>query len=245
MYIDSSSLFHAESKDLRDKGRANIPADSNLWPAEWKTVYYKTYPRLSKIALTPPRALRAEYAKLLHSRRSRRDFKEKKTEKNTLSQLLAYSCGIVEGKGEFPNRMYPSGGARFPIEIYPLIFSGSSEVPAGVYHYDVKNHALDVLWKRPFSKEDIGDLFVYDWIQSASFALIMTATFWRTQMKYGQRGYRYALIEAGHISENVYLTSGAVGIGCCAMGGMQDERIERLLDIDGITESVVHSLILG
>ncbi len=91
-----------------------------------------------------------------------------------------------------------------------------------MYHYDVKEHALDVLWQRSFTKADIANLFVYDWIGEASCALLMTAVFWRNQVKYGQRGYRYVLLEAGHIGENGYLTAEALGGGGCGMGGMQE-----------------------
>ncbi len=245
MYIDFSSLFHQSSKDLRDKGRVNIPLDPSTWPPEWTTIYYKSYPRSPKIKLSPRAPLSGDYSEILRKRHSTRSFKQQPVDKEKLSQLLLYSCGMAERGRDYPARAYPSGGARFPIEIYPVVFSGNKDIPSGVYHYNVKEHELDVLWQRPFTKAQIADLFTYEWIQNASFALIMTGVFWRNQIKYGERGYRYVLLEAGHISENVYLTATALDIGCCAMGGMKDNNIERLLDIDGITESVVHSLILG
>lgn len=222
-----------------------IAADSNEWPKEWKTIYYKSYPRTPKISLSPRKKLPGEFSQLLRGRHSSRDFDGKPVKKETLSQLLLYSCGMAEGKRGYPARAHPSGGVRFPIEIYPLVFAGNKDIPAGVYHYNIQEHALDVLWQRKFEKKDIQNLFTYEWIQRAPVALVMTGVFWRNQIKYGERGYRYVLLEAGHISENVYLTAQALNMRCCAMGGMRDENIERVLDIDGITESVVHSLILG
>ena len=129
--------------------------------------------------------------------------------------------------------------------MYPLVLKGSAEVPAGLYHYDVQQHALDVLWKRSFSSEDIEDLFVYEWIKEASCVFILTAVFQRNQIKYGERGYRYILLEAGHIGENVYLAAEALGLKCCGMGGTRDENLEKLIELDGISESVVYALILG
>jgi SagB-type dehydrogenase family enzyme len=73
----------------------------------------------------------------------------------------------------------------------------------------------------------------------------MTDVFWRNQNKYGERGYRYILLEAGHIGQNIYLVSEALGLKCCALGGTRDENLEELVDIDGVTESVVYALAVG
>jgi len=245
MYIDFSSLFHVASKDLTGKGTVYISPDDSLWPKEWKTVYYKNYANLPTIPLERERPT-ADYFDLLYQRQSCRTFSGRPVQKEMLSTLLLYSCGILNRKEDIVStRAYPSGGGRFPLEVYPVVFSGSESVPSGIYHYNVKDHALDVLWQRPFSPQDIKDLFVYEWVQDASLLLVITAVFWRNQIKYGERGYRYIVLEAGHLGENVYLTAGALGLRCCAMGGSFDEKIECLLDIDGTTESLIHSVVLG
>ena len=64
-------------------------------------------------------------------------------------------------------------------------------------------------------------------------------------MKYGDRGYRHVLAEAGHLAQNLYLISSALGLSCCAMGGYYDEEINNLLDIDGVGESIVYILAIG
>jgi SagB-type dehydrogenase family enzyme len=244
MYVDFSDLFQQSSKDSSGKGRVHIPPDSSTWPKEWKTIYYKSYGKLPKIGLSSGKP-HADFFEVIRKRHSSRKFTQAPVDKEKLSLLLQYSCGIVDIESGSHRRAYPSGGGRFPIEIYPLVFQGSVDIPAGVYHYNVREHALDVLWRRPFSDSDIGELFSYEWIQDASLAIVMTAVFERSQMKYGERGYRYVLLEAGHIGENVCLTAEALDLSCCAMGGVRDEKVERLLDIDGITEAVVHSLVLG
>ena len=180
-------------------------------------------------------------------------------------------------------RAQASGGARFPIEVYPIIFrSAQARTPkeslddptgqanadspakiskgnlggqtqtdaenvlkAGLYHYNVKDHALDVLWDREFSDDDIGQIFTYPWVRDAAIGIVMTAVFSRNQSKYGERGYRYILLEAGHIGQNIYLVSEALGLKCCALGGTRDENLEKLIDIDGITESVVYGFAVG
>jgi SagB-type dehydrogenase family enzyme len=241
--IDFSKLFHQSSKD-HTQGGLYPPKDFSEWPEEWKKFYYKDYPRLQKITL-PKTSLNADFYTLIKNRKSERDFSKNPATIEQLSTLLQYSCGITHNSKGMQSRAQPSGGARFPLEVYPIVFRDSSDVPSGLYHYNVREHALDSLWRRSFSEEEIGELFTYPWARSASFALVITGVFYRTQMKYGERGYRYILIEAGHIGQNVYLNAGALGLKCCALAGTQDQNLEKLLDIDGVSESVVYALALG
>jgi hypothetical protein len=62
-----------------------------------------------------------------------------------LSSLLYHVAGIRE-KNEFmqANRFYPSAGARYPLEVYPLVFNVKG-IKSGIYHYYVKNHLLEYL----------------------------------------------------------------------------------------------------
>ena len=243
---DFSKIFHISSKD-RTKGHPPQPLDPNEWPAEWRTTFYKSYPRLSKVKLDdrPPRA---DFFSLIKKRQSRRDFAGNGVTKRELSLLLKYSCGNIgplHGEKGRSRRAQPSGGGRFPIEIYPVVFRSSKDVKAGLYHYNVKDHALDVLWDREFSDEDIDGLFTYPFVKTAAAAVVMTAVFWRNQNKYGERGYRMILQEAGHIGQNIYLVSEALGLKCCALAGTKDENLEKLIDVDGVTESIVYAVAVG
>lgn len=245
MYIDFSRLFHESSKDLLGGGSVYIHKDEERWPEEWKIVDYKKYSRMPKLELPAVEQKRPHF-KLVAARKSQRDFSGKPVDVHDLSALLKYSCGIMQTfENRKPRRAHPSGGARYPLEIYPLVLAGSREIPAGVYHYDVREHALDALWQRSFAQEDIDALFAYEWVRAAPIAIIMTAVFSRTQKKYGERGYRYALLEAGHVGQNVYLVSSALGMKCCSIVGTYDTAIEKLLDIDGVEESVVYTVIVG
>lgn len=239
-----SRVFHWTSKQFK---RLDFPvsADVRTWPAEWLTTYYKSYPALPKIPLEDSPSQKDLFA-AIRDRASKKDFADAPLTKRELSLLLKYSCGTTgifdEGRSR---RAQPSGGARFPIEVYPLVIRGNKEVPSGLYHYNVKFHALEVLWKREFSGDAIKKLFVYPWVADASVVFLMTAVFWRSQHKYGDRGYRYILIEAGHIGQNIYLVVEALGLKCCAMGGTSDSACEELLDIDGSTESIIYAVVLG
>lgn len=243
MRIDFSQLFHHSSK-RHDAGRLTpMPARLEEWPVEWRTTYYKTYPRMQKIALATTRP-DVDLGDAIRRRASRRDFDRRPLSFEGLSTILAYSCGIVRTEPTI-SRAQASAGGRYPIEIYPMIFAGSPRIPSGLYHYDVKGHALEVLYQKPFSDDEIANLFTYPWMRNASAVIVMTALFHRSQMKYAERGYRYVLLEAGHIGQNIYLNAAALDLKCCALGGTRDENLENFLDIDGNTESVVYAVALG
>ena len=69
--------------------------------------------------------------------------------------------------------------------------------------------------------------------------------FWRTRFKYGQRGYRFALLEAGHLVQNVLLAATALDIAAVPVGGFYDRRLADVLMVDGINEAPLYVVPLG
>ena len=183
---------------------------------------------------------------MIKARRSSRDFHHGAVlNKHELSILLKYSCGTKEIRAGKTRRAQPSGGGQFPIEVYPIIFRSGADLETGLYHYNVKEHNLDTLWTREFSGDQIDELFSYTWVKNAAAVIIMTGVFQRNQSKYGERGYRMILQESGHIAQNMYLISTALNLKCCSLIGTKDQALEELIDIDGITESVVYAFAVG
>jgi SagB-type dehydrogenase family enzyme len=62
--------------------------------------------------------------------------------------------------------------------------------------------------------------------------------------KYGQRGYRYVWIEAGHLGQNLYLVSGALGLASLALGGFYDDEANALLGVGG-DEKTIYAMCVG
>ena len=140
-------------------------------------------------------------------------------------------------------RFYPSAGARYPLEIY-LIVNSVGNLGRGLYHYNLKKNNLEVLLLKDLSgfvRENIGD----DVLSKAAFYVLITAVLDRSRIKYGERGYRFALIEAGHLGQNFYLVSNSLGLKCCAIGGFVDEAFNKLLDLEGQNEKVFYILAFG
>ena len=166
--IDLSKLFHRSSKN-HTKGHPPIAKNSAEWPANWCTIEYKEYPRFEKIALPnvpESRFMQAELAAVVNERHSSHSFTGESLALSQLSTLLKYSCGIVRSEdGAKVHRAQPSGGGRYPLEVYPVVLAGNMDVPEGVYHYNVRRHALEVLWQRKFSESGLLSFFTYEWVR--------------------------------------------------------------------------------
>jgi SagB-type dehydrogenase family enzyme len=67
----------------------------------------------------------------------------------------------------------------------------------------------------------------------------------RTSRKYGDRGYRYLLLEAGHVAQNVVLTANALGLATCCGGGFLDDELAGLLLADIEHEVPVYAIAVG
>lgn len=237
--------FHRRTSDL-SAGRARPFPAVDDWPAEWRTIYYKLY-KVASIPLPAVRDADRDFLKLVPTRRSTRGGHTSGLSLTDVSFILKRSCGPGdhgEEKGTL-NRAYPSAGARFPLEIYVVSLKSENEIDAGVYHYAVKDHKLEILRRKVFSATDIRALFTYEWASQCSAAIFLTAVFERSAQKYGERAYRYVLLEAGHVGQGVYLAAASRGVGVTGMGGTNDSAVHELLDVDGTQESLVYTLMLS
>jgi SagB-type dehydrogenase family enzyme len=81
--------------------------------------------------------------------------------------------------------------------------------------------------------------------RNASVMIFLTAVFERSVFKYADRGYRYIMLEAGHVAQNINLAANALGFGCRNIGGYLDRDIDCFLDLDGITHSAIYMIAIG
>jgi SagB-type dehydrogenase family enzyme len=161
-----------------------------------------------------------------------------------LAKVLRCACGVTRDNADTPYprpfRAAPSGGALYPLELY-LWAQAIDELPAGLYHYDPAAHELDVLGGR-----DPTPAFVQrELVAAAAAVVLVSAVFFRSVFKYGDRGYRFVLLEAGHLVQNAVLAALGRGLASVPVGGYFDREVDRALGLDGLHESVVYALLLG
>lgn len=230
-----------------NKNRPPISSDSSKWPREWKIVKWKSYPSHQKIDLPKPEMPESSLKNSLLNRQSYRDFSDKTVlpSLKELSTLLFYSCGLTKPNKDLNSsrRPHPSGGGLYPLEIYLLIFKPSKEIASGLYHYDIRNHRLEKLSER--NVEELKQAFHYPWAADASMMILFSFTESRGKPKYGNLAYKVGLIEAGHIGQNFYLNCAALKLKCCALGGLDEDKIHRALDLDGFGETVFYVIAVG
>lgn len=235
-------------------GLVNVPTDSSLWPLSWTEVQYKKYERFPYIVLPKPIPKTFGHEDLV-KRKSVRDFGSFNSTTNTkeykqvslqqISNILYYSCGEIKNADISPHRIQPSGGGRYPLEIYILNFE-KGDLDVRCYHYNVHNHTLEDLWEIPLtSRKDISLYFGYEWSTDATLAIVLSGVTQRTVMKYGERGYKYMYLEAGAILNNIQNNSMLEDIGSVIMGATNEIAIEDLLDLDGESETVIMGILLG
>lgn len=243
-----AKIFHQLTKEKYQEGW-DKPTSPSILPPEWLKIYFKEYPRMPKVLLPKPKKLAFSIGESLIKRRSEREFNGKPINLQDLSQLLFYSAGVIEKKDNDWNktrRTYPSGGGRFPLEIYLFNLQASNELKEGIYHYNIKEHYLEKLLEEKNLREKIYPEIIWqDMILKAPIVLVISAVFDRTMIKYKERGYRYILFEAGHLGQNIYSVGKALGLKCCAIGGFDDDKFHELLDIDGGNEAVLYAFAIG
>ena len=207
----------------------------------------KYYSRLQQLPLPTPGKLSDGLRTLIRKRSSFRNFSETPLDFSTLSDILFYSAGVMRPNPteiENPFRAYPSGGAKYPLEIYPLILSGKG-IQQGLYHYSPLSHSLDVLLQPIFPKELDGIWTTQEWFRKAAAIIILTAIFHRTTNKYGERGIKFPYIEAGHLAQNIHLLATSLDLGCCSIGLLNEDALVKLLDINPRDEYPIYSIALG
>ena len=205
---------------------------------------YKEYPQAKRITLPPPehRGLTVEEA--LRKRRSVRNYSDRPMTLPELSQLLFAAQGVTGRTFDHLLRTVPSAGALYPYEIYVVALSVDS-LPPGVYHYSVRDHQLEQLKTGDFRGRISSAALEQDMMAEADVVFVLSAIFDRTRSKYGERGFRYVYIEAGHISQNIYLQAVSLGLGSVAVGAFHDGKVNELIGVDGRNEAAIYLHAVG
>jgi SagB-type dehydrogenase family enzyme len=147
-------------------------------------------------------------------------------DRRLLGRLHQYAHGVCGPHGRGP---VPSAGALQAVELYEVHFDPSTWLPAGLYHYDRADHRLAQI-AAGAQRTDWADL-VPAWrtIEGGALLWILVGDAARTTAKYGARGLRFLMLEAGHLMQNLCLLSASVGWSTVPLGGFFEREIGRRL----------------
>lgn len=222
--------------DATSLGRAKLNAEG-LGPRPPRPPLYKTYPDAKRISLPKANYRGVALEDAIIKRRSVREYANEPLSLKQVSQLLFAAQGITAEDG--PYRAAPSGGALYPFEIY-IIAHNIEGLPAGLYHYAVREHALEQIKTGEFRDEITRAGLGQECLGDAGATFVLTAIFDRSRSKYGDRGFRYVYMEAGHISQNICLQAVSLELGSVTVGAFFDDQVNQLLDADGEHEAVIY-----
>ncbi len=102
------------------------------------------------------------------------------------------------------------------------------------------DHTLELVKSGDFRGQIIDAGLSQQMLGDAGVTFVLSAIFDRVRYKYGERGYRYVYMEAGHISQNIYLQAVSLGLCSVCAGAFSDEKVNKLINIDGWKEAVIY-----
>jgi SagB-type dehydrogenase family enzyme len=233
-----SELYHENSKITRSApGMAQSAESIRVAPDG-----FKRYMHAPHVALPAPRANQpSSLWDVILQRRSCRTYSGESIGLESVSDLAFYALGLP---GTGYRRCLPSAGGLGPLELYVAAMNVDGLNP-GLYHYDVRSHSLTLLAPGDCRPSLIKATFIKEAIEKAAAVIILSGVFGRSKIKYGERAYRFVLLEVGHAMQNACLAATALGIGVCPIGGFIDDNLNDLLDVDGIEEAALYAVSIG
>lgn len=160
-----------------------------------------------------------------------------------LSTVLWSANGVTMKKKYVSLRSAPSAGALYSVENY-ISVQRVEGIEKGIYFYEPEKHCLRLLKKGDFSDALQRACLDQRFVGEAAFNLIWTANFDTFLPHYGDRGLRYAYLDAGHIAENAFLACVSLGLSACPVGAYFDDEINSILELEE-TNPVIYLLSAG
>jgi SagB-type dehydrogenase family enzyme len=194
-----------------------------------------------------------KFISLASNRKSTRKFNLKEITFSMLNTILFCANGVTRTErfkdGTIWNlRTTPSGGGLFPIELLFAV-KGVENLTDGIYFYNPLENNIVLIDRQ--SKNTLNDKIVEampaleSTIIDAAVVFFLVSNLPRIEFKYKARGYRFALIESGHIAQNIVLSASSLDLGSICIGGFLDDEINDFLRIDGVDRAVQYCIAVG
>lgn len=185
----------------------------------------------------------------LEQRRSHRQFAVRSITRDQLSEFLYRTAGTrhVRGSGAkmAVRRVYPSGGAMYPLEVYVAVRACAGLVP-GLYRYCPDGSQLerlsgmnDAVLALVAGAANAGRC------ESPQVLVAVAARFLRMSWKYSALSYALILKEVGALLQTMYLVATAMELGACAIGGGDADLFAQAAGTSYYEEGAVGELLLG
>lgn len=203
------------------------------------------------ISLQPPNLGDARLHDVLRSRRTERNFVPESVPLATIATLLGSSTGAADtirpaATGDAnAGRAYPSGGALYPIETQLLPLRVDEIAYGRTYRYQPLTQTLTRCGRVP-APDGLAQWFKGHVIEDMAALVLLSMDFSRPSLgRYGGKAYRLALLEAGHLAQNLMHVGTALGLGSLPICGFDDEGLARAVGLAYPFEVVVYAIGFG
>lgn len=182
----------------------------------------------------------------IENRRSHRSFQNKPLTLEELSFLLWATQGIQEvANAATAYRTVPSAGCRHALETYLCVLNVTG-LETGIYRYLPIEHQLLVVSKeKNLSKKIVAATLGQSFTGIAPVTFVWTTLPYRTEWRYHISAHKVIALDAGHVCQNLYLASSAIGGGVCAIAAYHQELMDQLLGVDGENEFTIYLAPVG
>lgn len=240
-----ADYYHRRSKHTR----ASVAQKGGKLDWSRRPEPFKPYPGASTVPLPKPGGTGEVTTAEAIERRRAPGADESPVSLAQLSTLLHLAQGVT-GITRYPHATYhlraaPASGALYPTITYVVVREVGSLEP-GLYHYDVKDHALHLLRA---GTERVGDLAgaVYrpETVRAAKVTLLFSTEYFRSAWKYEERAWRYCLLDAGHAAGQATLAAAALGLSSHLIGRFDDRKVNAVLGLHAAQEGALLVVPIG
>jgi SagB-type dehydrogenase family enzyme len=184
---------------------------------------------------------------IFKARISHRSFNSEYISLAELSFLLWATQGVktVKGDNYATLRTVPSAGARHPFETY-IVVNRVEGLKSGVYRYLPLTHQLLYIFEGENFEERLSDLTLgQKFVGKSAVTFIWSVIPYRGEWRYSTVAHKAMILDAGHVCQNLYLASEAIGCGTCAIAAYDQKKFDGFLNLDCEDEFVIYLAPVG
>ncbi len=179
----------------------------------------------------------------LKTRQTAREFTGGSITRDILDDLVWAAYGHTHGDGSVKMRTAPSAGATYPVEIY-LVLNNVNEYTDGIYLYDTRNEKLTTVKEGGYLNDICRASLEQDFIPLANVTFLLVYNPDKIVRHYGRESRKYALLECGHIAQNILLMAAARELGGVPVGAFYQKRLGSILGLQKDRE-VLYMICVG
>jgi SagB-type dehydrogenase family enzyme len=168
-------------------------------------------------------------------------------DREMLATLCYEASGVVktidhDGR-ELPYRAASCTGKLYHVDLY-LVCGDCEGLDAGVYHFDPRRFAFDVLREGDY-RDVLAAASDHSGVADAPVTVVATSTWWRNAWKYRERTYRHAFWDSGTVLANLLAAAHALDYRAEVVLGVADDPVVDLLGLDPEDEAPLELVPVG